>query len=757
MSRSVASHRTAQAAEPGSARQTARGRRQLFARTALCGALLGFVLAPAAQALPSLNGTPQVNAGGSGPVFSGGAGETDVALHAPRTIIDWSSFNVASGEKVSFSFDSRSAIVLNRIGGSATPEIDGIVEGKVGGSYGGNIWFAAKNGLIFGNGAQVDAGGILVSTAAPDTSGFLNPGNTTFAFPGSEVVNVQVVGMATGSQITGHGGLVAMIAPQVVTQSGTSITGANGSTVLYGAATGFTLRLAQNAPGDFDLVDFVVTDPSKASILLDLQNTTNANSVFVAAVSSNSASSVVINLEGLTTAQSASVDGGDIVLSGGGGIVGRQASPNASATPTDIYLRTLSASRDIQVQTTGQIFGQPWVRPPPPPPIVPPVIEPPPDDGMGNGAPNGNGNGPPSNGGNGAGGCINVIGPGCIAANGDIFLGFGRTQSGPESLTLVRTDATDSSQVSALSSGRDIVLKGSQTIALGSASAGRDLTTDSARLQANSLTVTRTASLTSETGDIAVGALKLSGAATIGAAGSVEIDSASLSGGASATLNVSAGANIGFGDGKGSASGGVITLKAAGDVNVNLASATIDSVTAGGTANVQAGTLSVNRISGAQVVAGGDNVTVKQATSAGDIYIGATGNAALLSGTAGDDIYVLANTGTAALTSATLTGLGRDTVGVGFAGARDALAQSGRLLAAGEADGALNVWLRSRLEADFAGLELAAGQPGASSYGRNTPACVIRVTTRPKPASASSTKRRDDCAGTASKAPAWSR
>jgi CHAT domain-containing protein len=49
------------------------------------------------------------------------------------------------------------------------------------------------------------------------------------------------------------------------------------------------------------------------------------------------------------------------------------------------------------------------------------------------------------------------------------------------------------------------------------------------------------------------------------------------------------------------------------------------------------------------------------------------------------------------------------------AGAREALAQAARLLAAGEADGALNVWLRSRVEADLADLDMAAGQPAQAA------------------------------------------
>lgn len=61
------------------------------------------------------------------------------------------------------------------------------------------------------------------------------------------------------------------------------------------------------------------------------------------------------------------------------------------------------------------------------------------------------------------------------------------------------------------------------------------------------------------------------------------------------------------------------------------------------------------------------------------------------------------------------------------AGAREALAQASRALTAGEADGALNVWLRSRVEADLADLDLAAGQPGQAADRLTTSIQILRA------------------------------
>lgn len=60
------------------------------------------------------------------------------------------------------------------------------------------------------------------------------------------------------------------------------------------------------------------------------------------------------------------------------------------------------------------------------------------------------------------------------------------------------------------------------------------------------------------------------------------------------------------------------------------------------------------------------------------------------------------------------------------AGAREALARAGRVLAAAEANGATNAWLRARIEADIADLEFDAGQPGAAADRLGNALAVLR-------------------------------
>ncbi|MBS0360768.1 MAG: CHAT domain-containing protein [Proteobacteria bacterium] len=61
------------------------------------------------------------------------------------------------------------------------------------------------------------------------------------------------------------------------------------------------------------------------------------------------------------------------------------------------------------------------------------------------------------------------------------------------------------------------------------------------------------------------------------------------------------------------------------------------------------------------------------------------------------------------------------------AGAREPLAQAERLILQGEANGALNVWLHARIEADFADLDLAGAQPAAAAQRLNAAIQILRT------------------------------
>ena len=291
----------------------------------------------------------------SPPSYTGlGTSNLQVNLNQPRTIVDWSTYNIAQGETTSYMFgaNNNNWIVLNRVNaGSAT--INGTLQGCLAdcSHFGGNIWIYASDGVVIGNNAVVNTGGFLATTSplSMTDSAFATGSGNSFSFgPANAGTSVQVL---SGANITSSGGTLAFIAPQVSTEAGSTITAANGTgSVLYGAATSYSLQFAPDANNDFDLVTFDVpaagtTGGSTSTTPINIQGATKAGSVYVAAVTQSSVANAMISVGGEHTATQASAVGGDIVLSAGGVIVNGQA-----AAPTDA-----STSGAVSATVTGAL------------------------------------------------------------------------------------------------------------------------------------------------------------------------------------------------------------------------------------------------------------------------------------------------------------------------------------------------------------------------------------------------------------------
>src|SRR5580704_8057110 len=147
----------------------------LLGGTALCGvAVVGADEARAANILPTQGAVNLATAGAgsvatkvlnAGAVTAGTAGYTStgataaINLSATRTLIDWSTYEVGTGNTLTYNFaNGPSDIVINRVvGGTINVDAGGTVQGMYNGSTGGNIWFLAPNG-VFINGTVTASG-----------------------------------------------------------------------------------------------------------------------------------------------------------------------------------------------------------------------------------------------------------------------------------------------------------------------------------------------------------------------------------------------------------------------------------------------------------------------------------------------------------------------------------------------------------------------------------------------------------------------
>ena len=151
---------------------------------------------------------------------------TDIVQTSPDLFLSWLSFNVGSQDTVNFVQPSSSAIAVNRILGSNGSEILGHLNAN------GEVWLVNPNGIVFGQGAEVNVGGLIASTLDDVTLS-----GTTASFSGSgtgSIVNAGTINAA-------NGGYVALLGNHVGNEG--TITARLG-TVALGAGSAATLTFS---------------------------------------------------------------------------------------------------------------------------------------------------------------------------------------------------------------------------------------------------------------------------------------------------------------------------------------------------------------------------------------------------------------------------------------------------------------------------------------------------------------------------------
>jgi filamentous hemagglutinin family protein len=156
--------------------ETARAKRK-GGRARLVSAAVLSALTFNAHALPAGG---EVSAG-AGTVSQSGSTMT-VNQTSQNLAINWKSFNIDAPETVNFVQPNAAAIALNRVLG-----VDGTnILGKL--NANGQVWILNPNGVLFGQGAQVNVGGLLASTLDISDADFMD-GKRTFSGSGGTVTN----------------------------------------------------------------------------------------------------------------------------------------------------------------------------------------------------------------------------------------------------------------------------------------------------------------------------------------------------------------------------------------------------------------------------------------------------------------------------------------------------------------------------------------------------------------------------------------
>ena len=220
-----------------------------------------------------------------------------------RLAIDWSGFDIANDERVTFRQPDKDSVALNRVVGDAASVIDGTLSGN------GHVYVINPNGVLFGKNASVDVGSLVASTARisdSDMTNFANADGITMAIP--EDSSAKVINAGT---IRAEGGLVVLHAAEVE-NSGT-ITNPEGTTALAAARN---LSLSADTAGK---INFTVDGAlAKAKALNSGMLKADGGYLVMTARSAGDVMSTVVNNTGTMEAKTLRQnEKGEILLDGG--------------------------------------------------------------------------------------------------------------------------------------------------------------------------------------------------------------------------------------------------------------------------------------------------------------------------------------------------------------------------------------------------------------------------------------------------------
>lgn len=167
---------------PSAPRMTWGARVRLVASSALAGSL-GLALAGNAYAIPH----DGVVVAGAATIVAGPSALT-INQSTQNAILNWQGFSIGQGEAVTFVQPNASSVALNRVLGSDPSTILGRL------SANGQVFLVNPNGVLFGQGSQVNVGGLVASTLAIKDADFM-AGRYSFsgAGPGSVVNSGSIV------------------------------------------------------------------------------------------------------------------------------------------------------------------------------------------------------------------------------------------------------------------------------------------------------------------------------------------------------------------------------------------------------------------------------------------------------------------------------------------------------------------------------------------------------------------------------------
>jgi filamentous hemagglutinin family protein len=264
---------------------------------------------------------------------------TTVDQKSEGVVIDWSSFNIASGQTTNFVQPNSSAIAVNRIGSASASRIMGTLDAN------GRIVLINGNGLLFGKGTQVNVGS-LVTTSTDGTDQEVLAGHFTKA--GNQ--NASIVN--NGRIDAAAHGTVALVAPNV---SNFGIVRAKFGTVALGAGNRFTVDF--NGDG---LVTFATQGDVNGNASVTNTGRISGATVSMTAHAAEGLATGVVNAGGVIEARGEHQAGGIVTLDAGNGSLTTRGMIDAAGVTGHGKIETSGANVDLGGTITAGKGGH-WI------------------------------------------------------------------------------------------------------------------------------------------------------------------------------------------------------------------------------------------------------------------------------------------------------------------------------------------------------------------------------------------------------------
>ena len=274
------------------------------------------------------------------------ANEMTITQSSAKMAIDWNSFNIGQGNKVTFVQPSSSSVAMNRVTGTDVSVIQGSLQAN------GQVFLSNPNGVLFTKDAQINVGS-LVATTLQMSNEDLAAGR--YRLQGKSDKSVTNQGSITASGGDGKGGGVALVAAKIINEG--SITADRG-TVVLAAANKVTLDLGGPVK--------VQIEEGALNALIEQGGAIRADggTVIMSARAASNLMSSAINHTGVIEARSMTADANGVIqLSAGtnGSIVVEGtldvSSPLAKAGRIEITGQDITLKKNSHLIASGDLGG----------------------------------------------------------------------------------------------------------------------------------------------------------------------------------------------------------------------------------------------------------------------------------------------------------------------------------------------------------------------------------------------------------------